>query len=65
MKDIIFFIIANVIFGIAILIWVAIRNAFIYLIDKFVDYIYERIKEKEMGEYIEHQFDNSRRKRAP
>lgn len=65
MEDMIFFIVVSSIFGIFFMLCVGIRNAWYYLVDKFVDYIYERIKEKEMGEYIENQFDNSRRKHMP
>ena len=44
---------------------ICIRSGFIYLTDKFIDWVYKRIKEKEMEDYIEHQFDNSRRKHTP
>lgn len=65
MRDIVFFLCANFIALVAILLYIAIRHAGIILIDKFVDWVYERIKEKEMGEYIENQFNNSRRKHIP
>ena len=65
MEDIITFLIGNLILVIVIAIFWALKCAWYALLDKFVDYIYKRIKEKEMGDYINHQFDNSRRKHAP
>lgn len=62
MQECIIFIIANLIFTIILVVIWSIKRAFLILVDKFVDYVYERIKEKEMSEYIEHQFDNSHRK---
>jgi hypothetical protein len=65
MTDIITFLFCNSLLVIVIVILWALKCAWFALLDKFVDYIYKRIKEKEMGEYIEHQFDNSRRKHVP
>ena len=65
MEDIVAFLISDLILvGIVLLFW-GLKQAGEMILDKFVDYIYKRIKEKEMGEYIEHQFDDSRRKHSP
>lgn len=65
MDDILVYLLTYIIVFFIILIIIGIRKIFITATDAFVDWIYKRIKEKEAGEYIEHQFDNSRRKHTP
>ena len=65
MEDIVAFLVSDLILvGIVLLFW-GLKQAGELLLDKFVEYICKRIKEKEMGDYIEHQFDDSRRKHSP
>lgn len=65
MEDILIFLLCNFVMFVIVALSICIRSGFIYLTDKFVDWVYKRIKEKEMEDYIEHQFDNSRRKHTP